>query len=534
MELARTVEEKPADTKAATMPPKAKAGGKGKADAAVEEDPANKKSTTVLLYRDAPGPAGMAKPEGGEYKKARSIPAIIGDRDSSIEDHLRARNDGSELPGAGCGLPSTPVGAAAADERILNGSDDAEPQQTRHEAPNAQGDRTESSVSTVAGEHKRDPRATRRGVLTYDDSPQSADVPFLPKPGPRPTQAPLEPPTTLAVLPHTVPDGSSLGLGLTLRPPSSKTGESHIRATAGQLVRDKGKGPRQDPLSGSAENTPRSLPSPEQERQSKQEVENVLSRLEGVCPRTIEVRVREDGAQSGDDAELQATPVTEFSTRSTSVRKTPITQFSSRWTRGARATGLGSLYSPRTRHSHGKDETGEVNLTPRSAVPMIQFSSRRSSTTPTLEPPAQINDDGPERWIGSSTAPSVISVTSVASRKREMLHALSSDDEADATDAVSAPSRPVSVVAWSNGDQYEGMKMPPSGIRKMALRTQPNDQETSPPKDNMTPWQLKNHHREASRRANGVSQAMRREWASQILGELKERYCCDQIAPEHP
>ena len=532
MELARTVEEKPADTKAATMPPKAKAGGKGKADAAVEEDPANKKSTTVLLYRDAPGPAGMAKPEGGEYKKARSIPAIIGDRDSSIEDHLRARNDGSELPGAGCGLPSTPVGAAAADERILNGSDDAEPQQTRHEAPNAQGDRTESSVSTVAGEHKRDPRATRRGVLTYDDSPQSADVPFLPKPGPRPTQAPLEPPTTLAVLPHTVPDGSSLGLGLTLRPPSSKTGESHIRATAGQLVRDKGKGQRQDPLSGSAENTPRSLPSPEQERQSKQDVENVLSRLEGVSPRTIEVCVRNNGTQSGDGAEVQATPVTEFSTRSTSVRKTPITQFSSRWTRGARATGLGSLYSPRTRHSHGKDETGEVNLTPRSAVPMTQFSSRRSSTTPTLEPPTQINGDGPERWIGSGTA-SVISVTSVASKKREMLHALSSDDEADAT-TVSAPSRPVSVVAWSDGGQYEGMKMPPSGIRKMALRTQPNDQETSPPKDNMTPWQLKNHHREASRRANGVSQAMRREWASQILGELKERYCCDQIAPEHP
>lgn len=526
-----------ADTKAATMPPKAKAAGKGKAAAAVEEEPANKKAATILQGNTgALAPAErVAKPEAGASQQARSMAeSIIGDRDSSIEDRLRARNDGSELPGAGRGLPCTPAGAAAADERILNGSDDAEPQHTRHEAPNALGDRTESSVLTLASEHKRDPRATRRGVVTYDDSPQSsaADVPFLPKPGARPTQAPLEPPTTLAVSPHTVPDGSFLGLGLALRPPSSKTSESHIRATAGQLVRDKGKGQRQDPLSGSAENTPRSLPSPEQERQSKQDVENVLSRLEGVSPRTIEVCVRNNGTQSGDGAEVQATPVTEFSTRSTSGRKTPITQFSSRWTRGARATGLGSLYSPRTRHSHGKDETGELNLTPRSAVPMTQFSSRRSSTTPTLEPPTQINGDGPERWIGSGTA-SVISVTSVASKKREMLHALSSDDEADAT-TVSAPSRPVSVVAWSDGGQYEGMKMPPSGIRKMALRTQPNDQETSPPKDNMTPWQLKNHHREASRRANGVSQAMRREWASQILGELKERYCSDQIAPEHP
>jgi len=541
--------------------------------------------------------AGMPKPEAaGTAREVRAKAAsIVDDRDSSIEDQFRALEGPHRV---GRGTPSTQAGAAAAAKRILGGNasdDDAGPQRTRpdllpvHAAPpNALGDRTESSVSASATprpeqEPRRDPRATRRGVVTYDDSPhapeklpaaatataalaQAADVPFLPKPGTRPEQEapdqhtpqpssspPLEPPTTLAISPRTDRAGAPFRghSSASSASDASKSGESHIRAKAGQLVndRDKSKGAREHPQSGS-EDPPRAesgplevahpkrqeVPSPEQERQSKQDVEDVLSRLEGHTPRTINGRLRDDDAPTGDSVEFQATPVTEFSVRSSSGRKTPITQFSSRATRGAPATGFGSLYSPRHRHSHGKSEMRaenangvELSTTPRSMVPITEFSSRRSSTTPTLEPPEQNNDDGPKRWIGSGP-PSVISVTSAASgasKKREMLHALSSDDDADATD-TSPPSRAVSATAWTNGDQYQGMKLPPSGIRKMALQTRRDGQATSPPKDSKTPWEYKHHHRETSRRANGVSQAMRREWASQILGELKARYYFDR------
>ena len=44
----------------------------------------------------------MAMPEAGASQQARWMAeSIIGDRDLSIEDQLRARNDGSELQGAG-------------------------------------------------------------------------------------------------------------------------------------------------------------------------------------------------------------------------------------------------------------------------------------------------------------------------------------------------------------------------------------------------------------------------------------------------
>ena len=456
--------------------------------------------------------------------------------------------------------------------------------------PGGIGDRTESSVSSMVSAEtprqaaaQRDPRATRRGVVTYDDSPQppvnthaivatsgdratrttpraAADVPFLPEPGVSPM---LEPASTLARSPPD--DGRS-----TRSNRSTGSTDSRIRAKAGQLLGEKEK--ERDGRSGAAvasrgsalvskgddwQTQSDNLPqinfldhiavSPEQERQSKRDVEDVLSRLEGHPPNYSADKHRTTG-KSGENG-LTPTPVTEFSTRSTAgTRKTPITQFSSRGNRGTPA-GFGSLYSPRHRSLYSTDglraaeavkdsamtprlQSGvEMSTIPRSAVPVTQFSSRRSTPAPTLEPPGEddIKDEDPERWLGSRP-PSVISVsstTSAAAKRRELLHALSSEEDADDTvfdEETSPPQRPSAKWNGTDDDEcYQGMKMPPSGIRRMAVQAQRNGAPALH-KDGKTMWEHKHSHRETSRRANGVSQAIRREWASQILGELKLRY----------
>ena len=267
--------------------------------------------------------------------------------------------------------------------------------------------------------------------------------------------------------------------------------------------------------------------SPEQERQSKRNVEDALSRLERRAPDHTE------GA--GNTAEGEGfLPVTQYSTRGStpSMRKTPITQFSAR---GARtpATGLGSLYSPRHRAWQVRDAKLAQGV--EKSRHGGETSAQMSTTAGALSVPPCSDEDrevGLERWVGSRP-PSVISVASAASstdakitaKRRELRHAMSSDDDDSASAAEMHTGRQALEYTrepgWESAsdDQYQGMAVPPSGIRKMAIRRRDLSKQQS-----RLAADGKHHHRETSRRANGVSHAMRREWASQILGELKGRF----------
>jgi len=369
---------------------------------------------------------------------------------------------------------------------------------------------------------QRDPRATRRGIVTYDndDSPQqpdkpptfppAADVPFLPAPSsnmpyrdnlpsgwniPQLVSLPmLEPDLTLS------PGREQISARGTYSSASSVTSnaESRIRAKAGLLVgKEKGKEKNlasRSRFSGSRSRSPTSkhdslqahhvVLSPEQEHQSKRDVEDVLSRLEGHEPNYGNIRTRETNISffSGENvpSDESVMPTTQFSARG-SNRKTPITYFSSRGSRGAPATGFGSLYSPRHRDLQGKApnksyETptrangeingAEVSSSIRSSVPITLFSSRRSATTPTLEPlDGEDNDDkdqlslvGSVISVKATTAP----VPAVAKR-RELLHALSSDEDVETggdTD-TSPPPRimPTREMSWekASDDHYHGV-----------------------------------------------------------------------------
>lgn len=270
------------------------------------------------------------------------------DRDETIEEQFRAI-DGTPGASQPFSAPTlTPSNAAfgnSAARRILdNLNDTAEPVSRPASTPvhgSMLGDRSESSFSSVVTprsialslpDAKRDPRATRRGVVTYDDSPQqpgrspvfqptsapastsspeissdvpkgNTDVPFLPPPG-TPLKddmySPmLEPVQTMATPPS--PRSAS---------PSSTASHTHtdgrIRAKAAQLVNDSSKergianGTQAAPSVASSDafvqdaaaagtgqglqappQLPRhststshhAVPSPEQERQSKRAVE---------------------------------------------------------------------------------------------------------------------------------------------------------------------------------------------------------------------------------------------------------------------
>jgi hypothetical protein len=459
------------------------------------------------------------------------------------------------------------------------------------------------SSAPPGGEGARRPWKSRRGVVTYDDSPQqpdkpptfpataahgridaqavlavwadgshqnqarpeandSPDVPFLPAPKTRiedaqgctPTliSAPLETPSTLAVSPARDPVASS-------------STESHFRAKAARVVAERGMHPA-GPSSaqpGSAQRaggigaTPTPTrhdaggivaPSPEQELHSKRSVEDVLSRLEGRTPDYANGK-----AEQKEAAVEVVLPVTQFSARSTpGARKTPITQFSSRGAR-APATGFGSLYSPRQRHltirdanaleiapGTGLGKTTQLKGESAASSSLAQSSGRRSTTSSTPLVPPSADDDGEEgleHWVGSRP-PSVISVASVASstdakivaKRRELRHALSSDEGENDSGEEMSPSHTALAntgeTGWESASDYQfhGSKLPPSGIRRMAVRMQRGAPAQMQAKGGRISADGKHHHREASRRANGVSQAMRREWASQILGELKGRF----------
>ena len=430
---------------------------------------------------------------------------------------------------------------------------------------NAIGDCSESSVSNLTTPRsmasavgssvglKKDRWATRPPVIPYDNALEMppaiestvVDVPFLPPPDSAKKKDPGG--ISMAALvssPLLESTDSGRGHDKRAEPRSIYSSasssavsvtEARIRATAQQLVTEKAQSAKSSAAGTAVEenggkitpstslpakvlrhitSTPGgSVPSPQQEWQSKRDVEEMLSRLEGHSPphRSNHDQQTFKPDLSPGDSETTV-PVTEYSVRAgPGLTETPVTRFSAR---GKRTTGFSSLYSPRPRHRASLENMAGNG---QSTVPITQFSSR-SSPAARLEPLVVDDDSTPERPLAlSAPPPKEWSVSksvpgtgaSKISQRRKMLNGLSSSDEDEVDKSEDELPRKFYYREISSDDESEMTKMPSSlhKLTKMTMKKLENEETNNHPVNGQTSYRAyKYPHRETSRRANGVSQ----------------------------